>query len=331
MFAPALLVAVAFAPPEPGPPAGGGDAGDPWAGRSGPTLTVENFEETLRLHPNGPLAVGVRIDPYVPTQADLAFYREVRPRRGDGVDGEPRPTLLRQVIGAEAFPVRPPAGSMRTAAAGDLRDPAGRPGYVTFMLLPPAEGWPVGRGEVRVGLREFPDAKVVAPVLTARPLDPEILVLFWLGLKPPSWRTGDEPAERPDRGFALDLNAAATAAAADPDAVAARLRPWERFEIRGTFRGPPPEGGVAYGPEVSATLKWPGGFAFAGTTRSFAEGPPAADGTVLYWFRETLELPGGAGDYRLRLEPGPFAPPEAPGPNFPVLTLRAGDEPAAGR
>ena len=306
MFAPLLLAAALAPPADVGDP-----AADPWAGRTGPAVTVENHDGRIRLDPDGPLSVAVRVDPFVPAPVYMTLLRETPD--GDG-DGERE---LRTVIGAEAFPIQPPAGSAGPFDDPDrpVRDPAGRPGFAVFRLSPPAGGWPTGRGELRVALDGFGGAAVVLPVRTVRRLDPEALVGWLLGLKPPPGPFDDLPATRPDRGFVLDVNAAAEAArdaggenAAGDDEPAATLRPWERFAVRGTFRAPAPPPGVGYGPGVSVRFAWDRGFAFAGTTRSFPaagpDGEPDADGAVLYWFRLPTELPGGAGRYTMEVETG---------------------------
>ena len=276
-------------------------------------MTIENYDGPVRLDPDGPLSVAVRVDPFVPAPVFMVLLRET-PGGGDdggGDDGGGEPAM-RAVIGAEAFPTRPPAETAGAIVDPDrpVRDPAGRPGFAVFRLSPPAGGWPTGRGELRVTLDGFEGGAVSRPVRTVRRLDPEVLVGGLLGLKPPPGPFDDVPETRPDRGFVLDIDAAEIArnAAGDENEPAATLRPWERFTVRGTFRGPAPAPGLGYGPGVSVQFAWDRGFAFAGTTRSFPaagpDGEPDADGAVLYWFRLPTELPDGAGRYTMEVETG---------------------------
>ena len=258
----------------------------------------------------------------MPAPVRLSLSRE---EPGDG--GEP---ASESVIGAEAFPTRPPADGQPYRAAGPdapVRDPAGRPGYVVFRLFPPEDGWPTGPGVLRVELDGFEADAVERPVRVARRLDPEVLIGGLFGVTPPPGPFAGRPANPPDRGFVLDVNDAAAKAEAEPDAPAATLRPWERFTVRGTFRGPAPPAGVGYGPTASAQFSWGRGFAFAGNARSFPEGEPDADGNVLYWYRLPVEIPdGAAGRYRLEIETGD-------GPRdwerTPPLTVLVEDEPDA--
>ena len=345
---PLALAAALLAPPaDPGPNAPGPNApgppadapADPWAARTGPRMTLENFPPgRITLRPEAPLPVLVRVDPYFPTDVRLLLDRVVtNPPREDGAGGdadgrgEPR-RAVESIIGAETQVVRGSdgAGANGGAAGGDAEPgEAPPPGYARLALLPPHGGWPAGRGELRLVLDGSEGATVVRPVTIGRPL----LEGFGRMFDPPPAVTVADP---PDRGLVLDLNEAAGAAGAGAagDGPAASVLPGERVLLRGTFRGPAPPAGVAFGPEVYTHFSGAGYRASNGLARSFPEGEPAGDGGVLYWFRQPAYAPAKPGRYRLttELRIGPPTAPPTPAPDLPPLTITvrpAGDAPDA--
>ena len=318
MFAPLLLVAC-LAPPAEG---SGGPGGDPWAARVGPRVTfVFGTEQAHVQPPQGPLTVGVRVDPFVPGGVTLFFDRDARdPVAAADPDAGPRDHLER-VIGAEVRPELLLPGTERPYAGPPAG--AGGAGLAVFTLFPPEGGWPRGAGEL---VATVPDAGVPDPRAT-RPIyvgerSPATAALDRLGLlTPPA-----PPAPDPPPVTVLTLEEFdPDGPGPDPDADPLPVPAGHALEVRGTYRAAPPEVGAAYGPEIAVLRVGPVP-TFGERTRAYrdpggADEVPGADGRVLYWFRATLPPAPAAGRWLVSADASPgFG--GADGPHFAPRTVR---------
>ena len=288
MFVSSLFAAVLLAPPA-DPPAE--VRPEPWADRTGPTLTIENFRGPLVMEPVEPLTVVVRVEPFIPEDVTVRLLLKQKPAETEPAETADR---LKQVIAADAFPRYLTPGEERWGHAPPTTDLKGRPGYAAISLWPPDGGWPTGAGELRVEVHGFEYAALARAAYIGRNRE------LWrrLGIAPPALKT-TEPAED---GPVLDLDAAVAALDEAPDGPALTLAPNERFELRGTFRSAPVEDDRLPGPQISSEFHAPRQYESNGLTYAFPEGEPDADGAAPHWFRQIAYAPDTPGTYRLEVE-----------------------------
>ena len=296
MFAPLLLAACLA------PPAGGADqidrndAADPWAARVGPRVSITFGGPVLRQPPHEPLIVGVRVEPYVTGKIDVRLFRDTRDPLLPADPGAGPRDHLEQVAGVltDSRLVLP---GDRPRASDDPA-PVGGAAVADLMLYPPAGGWPEGSGELVVTLPHtgLPAPRAAKPVFVGE-WSAAAAALARIGLlvspgppapdPPPVTTLTLEPFD--SDGPEIDLDA-------DPLPVPAG----HAVEVRGTFRAVPDESRAAFGPVMTVGATGPipqpfGDYVLPLRDPGPAGRTPAADGTVLYWFRATLPPTPGPG------------------------------------